>query len=179
MLLAYQEIKNLCADDDKPLVFPCLEKTIFEGKSFGLSCAGYDLRIHQDITLYPISLSSLLINAIPYPVADMLSIPYRKWFTLASTVEKMHIPNDVIGVLHDKSTWVRHGLTVQNTVIEPGWRGYLTLELKNEGHKILHIKAGSPIAQVLFYPLTSATEKPYIGKYQDQPNKPVEPVHEK
>jgi dCTP deaminase len=28
-----------------------------------------------------------------------------------------------MGIVHDKSTWARRGLVVQNTVIEPGWHG--------------------------------------------------------
>ena len=34
-----------------------------------------------------------------------------------------------MGIVHDKSTWARRGLVVQNTVIEPGWHGYLTIEV--------------------------------------------------
>jgi dCTP deaminase len=39
-----------------------------------------------------------------------------------------------MGIVHDKSTWARRGLVVQNTVIEPGWHGYqTTIELTNHG----------------------------------------------
>jgi dCTP deaminase len=54
-------------------------------------------------------------------------------------------------------------LTVQNTVIEPGWRGYLTLELTNHGPNRLEIPAGSPIAQIIFEMLDEPTEQPYRG----------------
>ena len=68
------------------------------------------------------------------------------------------------------TTWgeARLGLSVFNTVIEPGWRGYLTLELKNQGDRVLHIDCGDPIAQILFERLDVPTENPYSGKYQDQ-----------
>jgi dCTP deaminase len=82
------------------------------------------------------------------------------------------MPFDLVGVVHDKSTWARRGLAVFNTVIEPGWRGYLTLELVHHGLKPLHIKAGSGIAQVVFSQL--AEPAAYSGKYQDQARGPVQ-----
>jgi dCTP deaminase len=118
------------------------------GVSFGLSEAGYDIRIAQDITLHPF-----------------------KRFSLASTVEHFAMPDNLIGVVHDKSTWARRGLSVFNTVIESGWRGWLTLELVYHGWGVLRIPAGAGIAQVLFH---QTMEKAlYTGKYQHQPNEPV------
>jgi dCTP deaminase len=56
-----------------------------------------------------------------------------------------------------------------NTVIEPGWRGFLTLELSNNLNEDLEILTGDPIAQILFELLDRPTDQPYTGKYQDQP----------
>src|SRR5262249_13783349 len=78
------------------------------------------------------------------------------------------IPNDVLIVAHDKSSWARRGLAVQNTIFDPGWRGYATLELTNHGRSSLAILAGDPIAQVVCHLLTESTTQPYAGKYQDQ-----------
>lgn len=82
------------------------------------------------------------------------------------------MPTDVIGVVHDKSSWARRGLAVQNTVIEPGWRGFLTLELTNHGTRKLHIPKGCPIAQIVFHRLDEPAARPYDGRYQDQPPGP-------
>jgi len=57
---------------------------------------------------------------------------------------------------------------VQNTIFDPGWRGYATLELTNHGRSSLTILAGDPIAQVVCYLLTEPTTQPYSGKYQNQ-----------
>lgn len=73
--------------------------------------------------------------------------------------------------MHDKSTWARRALSVFNTVAEPGWKGYLTLELVYHGRKKLHIPAGSGIAQVVFHELT--VKQKYTGRYQNQQNKPI------
>lgn len=63
---------------------------------------------------------------------------------------------------------------MQNTVIEPGWRGHLTLELTMHGYDVLDLPRGCGIAQVVFHFLDEETEMPYDGKYQDQQAGPQE-----
>ena len=86
------------------------------------------------------------------------------------------MPNNLVGYVKDKSTWARKGLSVFNTVIEPGWSGFLTLELVYHGSTDLLIPAGAGIAQVLFHRI----ERPasYAGKYQGQPDMPVGARHD-
>ena len=135
--------------------------------TFGLGEAGYDIRIKQDITFYR------LFGLIPLiKVVDENSKKYSIGrFTLASAIEKFSIPEDLVAIVHDKSTWARRALSVFNTVAEPGWKGYLTLELVYHGRKKLHIPAGSGIAQVVFHELT--VKQKYTGRYQNQQNKPI------
>jgi dCTP deaminase len=118
------------------------------GKSFGLSAAGYDVRVAERVRLKPGE------------------------FSLASTVEHFTMPADLLGIVHDKSTWARMGLALQNTVIEPGWRGHLTLELTNHSPNFVDIEAGEPIAQIVLHLLSEPTNQPYTGKYQDQEQGP-------
>jgi dCTP deaminase len=88
------------------------------------------------------------------------------------------MPNNVVGIVHDKSSLARQGIAVQNTVAEPGWRGYLTLEITNHYvNKILLLK-GDAIAQVVFHFLDEPTELIYDGKYQDQQRGPQEARNE-
>lgn len=122
---------------------PFVERGVIEGMSFGLSTAGYDIRVAQSI-----------------------SIPEGA-FRLASSLEEFDMPLNLLGIVHDKSTWARAGLAVQNTVIEPGWKGFLTLELTNHGYTDLQILAGTPIAQILFH-YTDVETEGYNGKYQNQ-----------
>ncbi|MEO0498955.1 MAG: dCTP deaminase [Pseudomonadota bacterium] len=133
---------------------PIVEKTIHPetGTSFGLSLCGYDIRIRERVALN------------------------RGGFALTSTLERFDMPNQIMGVVHDKSTWARRGLAVQNTVIEPGWRGYLTLELTAHLSG-LEIPAGAPIAQIIFHQIDRPTAG-YAGKYQDQPARPVAAIAE-
>lgn len=142
MILPAQHIRAV-----KPhIVSPFTERSlhISSGMTYGLGPAGYDVRIEQSVRLPPGA------------------------FALASTFEKFHMPDDLIAFVHDKSTWARKGLAVQNTVIEPGWRGFLTLELTNHSSKTLDIHSFAPIAQIIFHRLEAATDRPYAGRYQDQ-----------
>ena len=139
--------------DAAPIYDMVPEKRREHGVSYGLSEAGYDIRIKQDVTLSP-----------------------GKRFALASTVERFQMPDHLVGVVHDKSTWARKALSVFNTVLEPGWNGWLTLELVYHGDGELEIPAGAGIAQVLFHELHSIAS--YDGKYQGQEDRPVEARHE-
>lgn len=135
----------------KPVEPMLAQKERDHGVSFGLAEAGYDIRIKQSVTLHPF-----------------------KRFSIASTIERFQMPRTMVGVVHDKSTWARRGLSVFNTVIEPGWEGWLTLELVYHGWISLRIPAGAGIAQVLFHSTAEAAK--YEGKYQDQPDEPVQAI---
>lgn len=125
-------------------VEPFCERTKFEGMTFGVGPAGYDVRIAEIRMMQP------------------------GQFRLASTIERFKMPNDVLGQVCDKSTWARLGIAVQNTIIEPGWEGFLTIEITNHSDGMRLINAGCPIAQIIFYRLEEGTNAPYRGKYHNQ-----------
>ena len=134
-----------------PITDMLLHKVKNRGVSHGLGEAGYDIRIKQDVLLMPFSR-----------------------FRLASTIEQFDMPEDLVAIVHDKSSWARRGLSVFNTVIEPGWKGYLTLELVYHRWFPLRIPAGSGIAQVIFHQVVSPAA--YVGKYQNQADRPVSAI---
>lgn len=143
------------------------------GVSYGLSEAGYDIRIAQQVTFghkYGCQMVEVAVVQNGVTVSSDLGLGR---FALASAMELFQMPDDLLGVVHDKSTWARHGLSVFNTVIEPGWHGYLTLELVYSGQSELIIPAGAGIAQVLFHEVMVKSH--YDGKYQNQEDKPIPP----
>lgn len=151
MILPYQHIR-----DRRPyLVSPFVERGVANGMSFGVGPCGYDIRISGDTV-----------------------VPATGKVVLASSLEHFNMHDDLLGSVRDKSSWARQGLAVQNTVIEPGWRGWLTLELTNHGPQTFYIPGGSPIAQIVFELLAAPTQKPYEGKYQDAPPEPQACIYE-
>jgi dCTP deaminase len=152
------------------------EKHKLHGVSHGLAEVGYDIRVKQDICFNPARYHFLGEQLHPITHTVDQSTPTKGNFCLASAMEEFDMPNDLMGIVHDKSTWARQGLSVFNTVIEPGWNGFLTLELAFHGSEPLHIPAGSGIAQVIFHRI--AQPAAYTGKYQSQANEPVPSVFE-
>lgn len=135
------------------------------GTSFGLGEAGYDIRIKQEIHFQNAGSHFIHLTSEDSGVGR---------FCLASAKDEFQMPDDLVGIVHDKSTWARRGLSVFNTVVEPGWKGFLTLELVYHGEGELLIPAGSGIAQVIFHRTSQPAH--YNGKYANQPDYPVGPL---
>lgn len=132
------------------------------GLTYGCGAASYDLRLGED--------ARFLKNMV----------------TLTYAMEHISLPPNVCGVVHDKSSLARIGILVQNTFIDPGWHGYLTLEISYHQIRLggqtspaemamslrermfLDLKAGTPIAHVALHQLDQPTETPYAGRYQNQ-----------
>jgi dCTP deaminase len=146
------------------------------GTSYGLTEAGYDIRIKQDIRFFcDGERRRVSVETFDEYGIGLLDEFNNGRFALASAMEEFLMPNYLVGVVHDKSTWARRGLSVFNTVIEPGWRGFLTLELVYHGEGELIIPAGAGIAQVLFSEINEPAN--YGGKYNNQPDRPVGPIN--
>lgn len=160
MILSAQSIRRRVRRGRNPdfsngmIIEPFFERSTAHGMSYGLSACGYDLRIKDAVVLMPGA------------------------FVLAVSVEYFSIPKDIMAQLADKSSWARRGVAIQNTIFEPGWRGYPTLELSNHGPEVISIPAAAPIGQLIFHVLDEPTQSPYDGKYQDQPQRPVAAIEE-
>lgn len=178
-VLSAQAIQFLCRDvrASQKMISPfTAEKIVVNGKSYGLSAATYDVRIAHDLTLYPDPVKHLqkLVTTNRYwSTANVLD----QWVTtmrdepnhaLAYTMEDFYMPDNVCGVVMDKSTYARQFMSAMNTFIDPGFKGNLTLELVNHGADPITLHAGDPVAQILFLEMDQATDRPYSGKYQHQ-----------
>lgn len=141
----------------EPLLHPFNERTLDKdsGTTFGLGPCTYDVRVGESVRL-----------------------ERNGGFKRGVTLERFAMPRDLCATVLDKSTWARKGLHVFNTHIDPGWQGWLTLEMVNYGPDPLFFAAGTPIAQIEFKLLDQPTEQPYAGKYQNQENRPVPAIHE-
>jgi len=96
-------------------------------------------------------------------------------FVLGSTLERIGVPDDLVGRVEGKSSLGRLGLLIHSTAgfIDPGWNGHVTLELSNVANLPVTIYPEMKIGQISFVQLSEPAETPYgtgeIGsKYQGQ-----------
>lgn len=152
-------------------------------KDFGdleeqLQPASFDVRLASKM-LIPVPSSS------PVRVGEVEKIDYFDGFgpiiiqpggfILASTIERVEIPDDLVAIVNGRSTFGRLGLTVHITAgyIDPGFRGNITLEIFNAGPHAIVLEPGERIAQLVFESLSSPAQRPYgcsegNNKYQFQ-----------
>jgi len=95
-------------------------------------------------------------------------------FVLASTKEWIEIPDDLIGFVDGRSTLGRLGLVIHSTagLLDPGWKGNVTLEISNHGSVPLELSPDMRVGQLTFTELKTPSERPYGvergSKYQNQ-----------
>lgn len=96
-------------------------------------------------------------------------------FVLATTLERVTLPHNILGRLEGKSTLGRIGLLIHSTAgyVDPGWVGHLTLELSNVANLPILLTPGMKIGQIAFEQMTTPVDRPYghpeLGShYQNQ-----------
>jgi dCTP deaminase len=96
-------------------------------------------------------------------------------FVLGSTIERVRLPDDLVARLEGKSSLGRLGLLIHSTAgyVDPGWDGFLTLELSNVANLPITIYPHMKIGQISFFRLSTPAEVPYgskgtRSKYQGQ-----------
>lgn len=87
-------------------------------------------------------------------------------FALASTMESLELPADLLGRLEGRSSIARLGITVHSTaaVFEPGWVGTATMELSNLGRMAVALYPGMRICAFSFETVSSPVRTPYRDK---------------
>ena len=87
-------------------------------------------------------------------------------FVLGSTLERVRLPDDLVARLEGKSSLGRLGLLIHSTAgyVDPGWDGFLTLELSNVANLPITIYPRMKIGQISFFRLTTPAETPYGSK---------------
>ncbi|HFE53223.1 MAG TPA: dCTP deaminase [Bacteroidetes bacterium] len=159
------------------MIEPFVEKQVREGVlSYGLSSYGYDVRIANEFKIFT-NINNTIVdpkNFDPRSLVDFQGdvciIPPNS-FALGRTVEYFRIPRNVMTICVGKSTYARCGIITNVTPLEPGWEGYVTLEISNTTPLPAKIYAYEGIAQILFFESDEECERSYadkVGKYQAQ-----------
>ncbi|MCW4016022.1 MAG: dCTP deaminase [Candidatus Bathyarchaeota archaeon] len=108
-----------------------------------LNPAGYDLRCSETVVLKP------------------------KDYVLVATLETVELGLNIVAFMHIRSSLAREGIIGSFAVIDPGFRGQLTLHLHNVSDKEITLHEQERIVQIVFHSLASHAKKGYNGSYQD------------
>ena len=108
-----------------------------------LNPAGYDLRLSAEVALAPSE------------------------HRLVATMERVELGRDLVGILHIRSSLAREGILASLALVDPGFRGQLTISLFNSGRKMIQLKAGERFVQLTLLRLGRQAAAKYEGRYQD------------
>lgn len=95
---------------------------------------------------------------------------------LATTLERVTLPENIVGWLDGRSSLARLGLMVHVTAhrIDPGWDGKIVLEFFNAGKLPLALRPTMAIGALSFEVLSGHAKRPYHArkdaKYKNQQN---------
>lgn len=103
----------------------------------------------------------------------------RGGFALASTLERVRLPDGVAARVEGKSSIGRLGIMIHSTAgwIDPGFNGHITLEISNVAPAPVLLYPGMRIGQLAFMPLDRRAQVPYghdglASHYQSQARGP-------
>jgi dCTP deaminase len=153
------------------MIDPMPEDRCIQSASVDLTLSNEFLRFPRSGTLSAVAPPDLVRDDVPW---DTLYVLEPGGFVLGCTVEKVQVPVDLIARVEGKSSLGRIGLMVHVTAgfIDPGFRGRITLELRNLNKLPIELHPGMRVSQIIFETVEGQVLRPYgtkgLGsKYQD------------
>ncbi|MFH1788858.1 MAG: dCTP deaminase [Candidatus Altiarchaeota archaeon] len=133
----------------------------------GLGGAGYDLRVARAYTITTHSFLGVSERKTPKvaELTDESMIIRPKSFILIETLEEVNMPEDVMARILPRSSLFRMGCVLATAVVDPGYKGTLTMGLANLSSHDFVFEKNARIAQIVFEEVKGETEL-YDGKYQ-------------
>ena len=170
----------MLSDRDIIAAWDRAELSIFPFNWHRVQAASYDVALHA-VLLVP---SVYNYREEPADPARSIFPEYRKvemteqygflmqpgGFILGSTAERLELSSSLAARVEGRSSLARLGLAVHVTAgfIDPGFRGHITLELKNLGPRSILLRPGLQVAQLAFDRLEQRAANPYQGVFQNQ-----------
>ncbi|MBT8171411.1 dCTP deaminase [Candidatus Bathyarchaeota archaeon] len=120
-----------------------------------------------EIKLEPNDLSACL-NPSGYDLrCSKKSLLKPKQYELIATLETVELGLNITAFMYIRSSLAREGVVGSFAVIDPGFRGQLTLNLFNASNKEISLNQGERIVQIVFHNLGKLPRKGYNGSYQN------------
>lgn len=140
--------------------------------SYGLTSCGYDLTLGTE---FKTPREKYVIDPKTPDESSWhefhISTPFSlepNQIVLGHSVEYIKMPNNLFGIAFDKSTYARTGIQTNVTPLEPGWEGYLTIEMHNASRNRVMLYPNEGIIQVVLFHVEIPENTYGNGKYQKQ-----------
>jgi dCTP deaminase len=86
---------------------------------------------------------------------------------LVATLERVGLGDDLAGTLHIRSSLARTGIVASLALVDPGFRGQLTILLYNSSTEEFKLRRSDRFLQLALHTLSTKARRPYRGRYQD------------
>ena len=86
---------------------------------------------------------------------------------LLATIERVELSENFLGILHIRSSLAREGIVASLALVDPGFRGQLTVSLHNAGDRLVSLRKGERFIQLSLLRLGMPARHSYVGKYQN------------
>lgn len=138
MILVDKEIKQMVSD--KQLIISGYNEDNINGVSYDLTIDGIYTNSSKNDKEYDVEPGEIVF---------------------IRTLEKLSIPNNILGRIAEKNSRMRQGLKVDGPHYQPGHITYAYLRVQNISENTITLKKGNKIAQIFFEQLTQAPDTPY------------------
>lgn len=88
-------------------------------------------------------------------------------FYLAKTVERVNMPENLLGIIKPRTTLIRCGIILWTGFVMPGYRGELFFGLFNTGRQTFKLEMGARFAHIVFLQISGDLVRGYQGQWQD------------
>lgn len=144
-----------------------------------IQSSGYDLRLNKLFEIVSLSFIGITEKEMPkikelqqkkeiigkgLTLKEFFIIEPGKYY-LATTLEKINMPPNLTGFIFNRSSLFRCGASIRSAIVDPGYRGELTIGIKNEGMHGIRIEKHARFAQICFAEVHGEVS-PYNGSYQ-------------
>jgi len=126
-------------------ILEAIEKGLVRIEPFreeALNPAGYDLSAEREVEVPPMA------------------------FRLVATRERVELGLGYLGILQIRSSFARDGLIASTALVDPGFRGQLTIMMFNASQEPIRIAEGEGFVQMALFRLGRAASRGYSGAYQ-------------
>ena len=157
MILSAQRIKKKASE----------EKLIEGFSENSLNGAGYDLRVGRFYKIRGEAYLGVERRTLPEVdeiITDELTLKPGEYI-LVETLEKVHMPKDLMARILPRSTLFRAGCSLITAVVDPGYYGTLTMGLKNLSSADFRLEKKARIGQIVFEEVCGQAIS-YDGRYQ-------------